>query len=187
MLGDYERVWGEGGGNFGALTAGSLLAPCRTVGQRLWRIPAATLEYIQSRACLYCSRVEPAILWMKLAMIAIGGALGAMARFGTTELGIWLFGRSFPWGTVMTNLIGCFGFGVVFAILDAKTQTPEHLRMLLLTGFFGAYTTFSTFAFESVHLAEQGAPWLAAGNVGLQAVVGLLLMFAGLAVGKGLA
>ena len=128
-------------------------------------------------------------LWQKIAVVALGGALGTMCRAG---LSILVQGRlaqrlpgwpSFPWGTVSVNLAGCFGFGLAWALLEARWQHAEAARLLVLTGFMGAFTTFSTFMFDTAELGMSRVG-LAIGNVLLQNAAGLLLVFAGLALGR---
>ena len=127
--------------------------------------------------------------WQKIALLALGGALGAVCRAG---LSIVVQGRlaqrlpgwpAFPWGTASVNLAGCFGFGLAWALLETRWQHAEALRLLVLTGFMGAFTTFSTFAFDTAELGTSRLA-LALGNLLLQNVAGLLLVVAGLALGR---
>ena len=93
---------------------------------------------------------------MNLLLIAVGGALGALARYG---LGGWVQARSdaFPWGTLLVNVLGSFLLGFLFRTLDAVAATPE-LRQAITVGFLGSFTTFSAFSFEIVALA-QSSEW----------------------------
>ncbi len=121
---------------------------------------------------------------MKLMWIALAGAVGTLARYGLSGLVGRSVGTTFPWGTVAVNLIGCLAFGLVWGLLESRISVSGQVRMMIFVGFFGAFTTFSTFAFETVRLLEDGQWFFAAGNILLQTVVGLLAVIAGMAIGK---
>lgn len=123
-------------------------------------------------------------MWLKLLIVAAGGTLGALARYGLSGLVSRWAGAAFPWGTFAVNMIGCFCFGVIFAMSEQRLSISPQVRLLLLTGFLGAFTTFSTYAFESAQMMRD-AQWLpAAGNLIGQTVVGLVLMLGGLKLGQ---
>ncbi|MCE9593045.1 MAG: CrcB family protein [Planctomycetes bacterium] len=123
-------------------------------------------------------------MFAKLALLAAAGALGTLARFGVSS---WVQrgpNTAFPLGTLAVNLLGCFAFGLVWALAERRFESIENLRLYALTGFMGAFTTFSTYAFDgSVMLARQ-AWWTFAAYVGLQNVLGIVLVIAGLALGR---
>lgn len=124
-------------------------------------------------------------MWTKILILAAGGALGTLARVGTVALSARLVGTVFPWGTFIVNAVGCFAFGFIFALSKHHLPMSANAKLLVLTGFMGAYTTFSTYAFESAQLMltrDAGLAWM--GNVIGQTVVGLVLMFAGLRLGQ---
>lgn len=115
------------------------------------------------------------VLW-----IALGGALGAAARWG---LGGWVHqwaGVALPWGTLAVNVLGAFALGFGVRYLEAAAASPE-LRALLAVGFLGAFTTFSTFSYEAVLLLEEGAWGRALAYVGGSVVLGVLGVVLGLA------
>jgi len=90
--------------------------------------------------------------------IAIGGVLGCWARYAMTNLVQAIYGREFPYATLSINLLACFMMGFLFEeTLDRLTISPV-LRLGILTGFIGGFSTFSTFAMETLLLAEQGEP-----------------------------
>nr|WP_281381105.1 fluoride efflux transporter CrcB [Desulfurispira natronophila] len=95
----------------------------------------------------------------------MGGAMGALARFGTGVLALRVFGGSFPYGTLMVNVLGSFVLGLLYVMIVQKGLLSEQVRLLLAVGFLGSYTTFSTFALESVLLGESGTIFLAALNI----------------------
>lgn len=120
---------------------------------------------------------------IKLVGIAAAGGLGALARYGLA-LGVQrLAGSGFPVGTFAVNMLGCFAFGLVFGVLE-RSLLPPALRPVVLTGFMGAFTTFSTFAFESHALLRSGQVFWAAANLGGQVVLGVLGVALGLAVAR---
>ena len=126
--------------------------------------------------------------WDKLAMIAIGGAAGALLRYGSTELVQHrLFGGwAFPWGTLAVNMVGCLCIGLLAGFLADRTHDVR-VHALLSVGLLGALTTFSTFTLESLALIEQGRRLLAAVNIVGSCIGGLALAALGLWAGKALA
>ena len=86
-------------------------------------------------------------------LVAIGGALGAVARFGVATGFARRLGTGWPWGTLFINLTGCF----IIAVLTARLTNPN-LRYMLPVGFVGAYTTFSTYEYETMRLVQLGQP-----------------------------
>jgi CrcB protein len=122
----------------------------------------------------------------KLLGLAALGAIGTLARYG---LGGWVqrhAGTGFPWGTLAVNAAGCFAFGIVWALAAERSLLRGDARVIVLIGFFGAFTTFSSFAFETVQMLRDGQWWRAIANVSLQNGLGLALLFAGAAVGRNL-
>jgi len=121
-----------------------------------------------------------------LAYVALGGALGALARYGMSG---WVYdrmGESFPWGTLVVNLVGCLVLGVAIRWLQVTALAPE-VRPFLTIGLLGAFTTFSTFSYETVALLQEGQ-WLRAGlYVGASVALGLIAMVAGMALATTLA
>lgn len=113
-------------------------------------------------------------------LIALGGAAGANARFVASTLAATHWGMRLPWGTLLINVTGSFLLGFFLAVPLLGTGTG---RALLATGFCGGYTTFSTFAFEAVALADRGEWRFAVGNLLLSVVLCLLAAFGGGALG----
>lgn len=117
---------------------------------------------------------------MKLLLIAIGGACGAMSRYGVGQA-MRRFGVEFPWGTLCVNLVGSFLIGLLAGVQFGLSDSPR-IRLLMalgITGFLGAFTTFSAFSLESVSLIRREQFVLAGANVLANCVFGLLLAFAG--------
>ncbi|MCW7752844.1 fluoride efflux transporter CrcB [Desulfobotulus sp. H1] len=117
-------------------------------------------------------------------MVAVGGAFGSLCRYGLS-MGVYsLLGREFPWGTAFVNLVGCFLFGLVWVMAEEKNMIPEEYRILILVGFLGGLTTFSTFVFESSGLIHHG-DWLRFGlNVMAQNILGLMALYLGFSLGR---
>lgn len=124
-------------------------------------------------------------MFQKLVLIALAGAMGSLARYGLGGVVQNALGKSFPWGTVTVNLLGCLLFGLVWGLaVESRLTISAETRMILLVGFMGAFTTFSTFSFETVKLLEDSEWLLALGNLALQNIGGLVAMFVGLALGR---
>ncbi len=119
----------------------------------------------------------------KLLLIALAGSLGALARYGLSGIVPSPADSDFPWGTVAVNILGCFLFGLVWSLYDRGAMSTE-TRIIVLTGFLGAFTTFSTFVFESGQMMREAQWMLAVGHITLQNVVGVLALFAGLRLGE---
>lgn len=123
-------------------------------------------------------------MWQKYALIALAGAAGTLARYGLSGLVQRLGGIAFPWGTWTVNLVGCFAFGVIWSLAEDRVLISGETRFIVLTGFMGAFTTFSTFAFETAEMLHEGSWLLAAGNVLGQNLLGIAGVLLGLAVSR---
>lgn len=88
--------------------------------------------------------------------IAIGGILGCWARYAMTNLVQAIYGRDFPYATLSINVLGAFLMGFLFIETLERLTVPPYLRIGVLTGILGGFTTFSTYAMETLLLAEQG-------------------------------
>ncbi len=121
---------------------------------------------------------------MKYLWIALGGALGALARYG---LGEWVQHRwpmRFPLGTFIINLTGCLLIGFIVTVLDARLPGPSALRYAIPIGFIGAYTTFSTYELETYRAMHGGWFVIAAGYVFASVVLGLAFVWLGTHLGQ---
>ncbi|HLD30359.1 MAG TPA: fluoride efflux transporter CrcB [bacterium] len=112
-------------------------------------------------------------------LIGAGGFFGALARYFISKgIYVWI-NDVFPWGTLLVNMTGCFFIGCLYELFSGSAAAPS-VRNMLVIGFVGAYTTFSTFALESVHLArdrELGYFFL---NMGLNNAGGVAMVLCGL-------
>lgn len=120
----------------------------------------------------------------KYLMVGIGGFLGAVARFW---LGGYIgarMGTRFPYGTLVINCTGCFLIGFVVTIMAERTHWNPNLRYLIPIGFIGAYTTFSTFEFETFRAMQDGDMLIAFLNVAISLVAGFLAVWLGVIAGR---
>ena len=116
-----------------------------------------------------------AYLW-----IALGGALGSMARYATgIYVGRWL-GTAFPWGTLLINIVGSFLIGAFAESFALRWDASPSTRVFLVVGICGGYTTFSTFSLDVVTLLNRGEAILAGTYILASVVLGLAGLYAGL-------
>ncbi|HVB37862.1 MAG TPA: fluoride efflux transporter CrcB [Vicinamibacterales bacterium] len=116
---------------------------------------------------------------MSYLMIALGGALGALARFA---LGGFVQARAqaiFPYGTLVVNLTGCLAMGFVMTLINDRVVVAPAFWYLVPVGFIGAFTTFSTFELETFRVAQDGAWLIAAANVGASVFFGFIAVWLG--------
>ena len=117
---------------------------------------------------------------LRLTLIAIFGAVGTLLRYGIQGFVQVGTGSTFPWGTLLINLTGCFLLGLIGQITLNRMMISPDWRVAITVGFFGGYTTFSTFGWETAKMLEDGE-WLpATGYVAASVVIGQLLSFAGI-------
>jgi CrcB protein len=119
-----------------------------------------------------------------LILIGLGGFAGAIARYVVDGFVAERVAGAFPWGTLVVNLSGSFLLGALFALTVDRAILPADIRGPVLIGFIGAYTTFSTYMLESWQLIGSGAYELALVNVVGSAVLGLVAVGSGLALGR---
>jgi len=121
---------------------------------------------------------------VNLILIGIGGFIGAVTRYGVA---LWIgqrWGRNFPLGTFLINVTGSFLIGLLMTLLSERFLVNPQWRLLLVVGFLGAYTTFSTFEYETGALLKDGE-WLIAGaNVVFSVVVGFIALKLGEVLAK---
>lgn len=120
----------------------------------------------------------------KILLLSVGGACGTLCRYWLSGAAQRLAGTSFPFGTFAVNMFGCFLFGAVWGYMENRIGLGGDLRLLILSGFMGAFTTFSTYMFETANLVKFSQYLLAGANVAGQSFAGLTLVFVGIALGR---
>lgn len=122
----------------------------------------------------------------KFVLIASFGAAGAVARYGVDTWVSDLTHGQFPWGTLTVNVLGAFLLGVLVATTTERLLLDSNWRIGLGVGFLGSFTTFSTYTYETVSLAEDSAWALALANVFGMLLLGMTAAVAGLLIGRAL-
>lgn len=118
-----------------------------------------------------------------LVVIALGGALGSLARYGISRW-IPVAKDTFPWATFWTNISGAFVLGVFAAVMIERFPARRYPRPFFAIGFLGAFTTFSTMAVETVTLVKDGHAVLGIGYSGISVAAGLAVAYAGVVAGR---
>ncbi|MDD9301761.1 MAG: fluoride efflux transporter CrcB [Desulfobacter sp.] len=122
---------------------------------------------------------------IKIAMVGLGGALGAICRYMVYETCLIMVKEAWlPLGTLIVNILGCFLIGFLGGIAETRDLFSPELRALIFVGFLGGFTTFSTFGYESFFFIRNGQAEMAAINVALQLTLGILGVWAGFTLAK---
>ena len=116
--------------------------------------------------------------------IAAGGALGAMARFALSHHTHQVFGRDFAWGTLSVNVIGSFFIGLMAILVIEKFDVSAEWRAFILVGFLGAFTTFSTFSYETIQYLQAGEMSKAVMNIAISVIACLIAVWLGILAAK---
>jgi len=120
----------------------------------------------------------------KFLYLGLAGAAGTIARYCISGLVQRNLAAEFPLGTAAVNIFGCLLFGLLWAVVGSRLAIGGQTRTIIFLGFFGAFTTFSSFAFETGRMLEE-SQWLwASVNICLQNAVGIVSLIIGLKVGK---
>ncbi len=120
----------------------------------------------------------------KVFLIGMAGFVGTLARYGLSGIIARRFGETFPAGTLVVNLIGCFLAGVLFYLMQERFLMNQTLRTIVMIGFLGGFTTFSSFGLQTFTLLRDGELWFAALNIVGSNLLGLLMVLAGYTLAK---
>lgn len=117
-------------------------------------------------------------------MVAGGGAVGSLMRYWINLAAYRTFPPTFPLGTLIVNVLGCFLIGLVFALSEKSNLISPSLRLFLVVGICGGFTTFSTFSMESINLLRAREIWFFFMNIGAQLFLGMTATVLGLLLGN---
>jgi CrcB protein len=117
---------------------------------------------------------------LRISLIALFGAIGTLARYGLQVVVQTRAGGTFPYGTLLVNLTGCFLLGLIGQLMLSRMMISPEWRVAIAVGFFGGYTTFSSFGWETAKMMETGEWARASAYVGASVVAGILLTIAGI-------
>jgi len=131
-----------------------------------------------------CALYPPCVPYL---LIALGGALGAVARALVGQFVYRLAAPSFPWGTFIVNVTGCLVFGLIIGASESRLTLSPNARAFVLVGVLGGYTTFSSFTFETFELIREGRVAGAIFNSIAQVVIGLAAFWAAWAIARTIA
>jgi fluoride exporter len=147
---------------------------------------AAPLSFFECRKLIQDCPAFSEKVWdlQKILLLALAGAIGTLARYGLGGYVQRVFGAEFPWGTLVVNVVGCFVFGCIWTLAEESALIGPEMRTVATIGFLGAFTTFSSFMFETGALLRESEWLLAAGNVAAQNVIGIVFLFLGMALGR---
>jgi CrcB protein len=117
-------------------------------------------------------------------MLIIGGSAGTIVRYILSGVVYQSWGTRFPYGTLIVNLFGCFLVGYFVVITEERYLMSPNVRLLLLVGFCGAFTTFSTFILETANLVRDGESLLALANILVSVIIGFICFKLGMMLGE---
>ncbi|HEV7474881.1 MAG TPA: fluoride efflux transporter CrcB [Pyrinomonadaceae bacterium] len=120
----------------------------------------------------------------QLIYIGLAGGVGTLIRYWLSEWAAKRFGETFPAGTLLVNLVGCFLAGLLFFLLLDRYVVSPTMRTVVLIGLLGGFTTFSSFGLQTFTLLRDGELGLALLNIGVSNVAGLLLVWGGYSLAK---
>jgi CrcB protein len=120
----------------------------------------------------------------KVLLIGLAGLVGTVGRYAMSGIIARRFGETFPAGTLVVNLLGCLLAGFLFYLMQERFLVNQTLRTVIMIGFLGGFTTFSSFGLQTFTLLRDGEFWFAAVNIVGSNLLGLLMVWAGYALAK---
>jgi len=120
----------------------------------------------------------------RLIYIGLAGGVGTLMRYGLTEWTTRRFGETFPTGTLVVNLLGCFLAGLLFYLMFDRYPVSATLRTVVFVGLLGGFTTFSAFGLQTFTLLRDGELGLAFLNIGVSNVAGLVMVWVGYSLAR---
>ncbi|WP_028574568.1 fluoride efflux transporter CrcB [Desulfonatronovibrio hydrogenovorans] len=121
-------------------------------------------------------------MYRQIFFLALAGAGGTLARYWLSNAAHLLLGRGFPFGTMAVNILGCFIFGILWSMAETRNFIGQEMKIIILVGFVGSFTTFSTFIFESNDLIRAGQWFFLILNSVGQCAAGLVALWMGIAM-----
>ena len=121
---------------------------------------------------------------LKIIVVAIGGGIGATTRYLVSNWAANRFGAAFPYGTLIVNIVGCFIIGAFMTIATERLIVSPYWRLLVVVGFVGGLTTFSSFSYETLHLLQEADVVRAFYNVGLNIIIGFFATWMGMCAAR---
>jgi len=125
-------------------------------------------------------------IMIKILLIGSAGFVGTLGRYWLSGIIARRFGETFPLGTLAVNLIGCFLIGLLFYLMQERYVVNPHVRSIVLIGFLGGFTTFSSLGLQTFTLLQDNEIALATANIAASNIFGLLLVWAGYTLAKAL-
>ena len=122
----------------------------------------------------------------KTIFVAIAGLVGTLLRYWLSGVVARQYGETFPWGTLVVNLVGCFLAGAVFYVTEERFLISPTFRTVILIGFLGGFTTFSSYGLQTFTLLRDGEIGWAAFNIAASNVLGLMMVWTGYVISKAL-
>jgi len=123
-------------------------------------------------------------MMLKILAVALGGSIGATSRYLVSNWAAERFGASFPYGTLIVNVVGCFIIGAFMTLTTERLIVSQYWRLLITVGFVGGLTTFSSFSYETFRLVEDANMIQAFYNIGLNVVLGFLATWIGIGAAR---
>lgn len=121
---------------------------------------------------------------LKILAVAVGGSIGSVGRYLVSTWAAERFGASFPYGTLIVNVVGCFIIGIFMTMTTERFIINPYWRLLITVGFVGGLTTFSSFSYETFRLLEDADMMMAFYNIALNLALGFFATWLGIGAAR---